>query len=161
MRFVRVVIPIVPALLASACGVPTYLRPDTPSQSASASIPGTKAQILDASIKTLMQDGYQITAVDHATGLISTAPQPMKVTPEEADCGRVKGLAASADPLTYPHPRTRVAFNILAEDGRIEVRSKIDYTLDSESLPTNLTCVSRGVLERKMLNEIKTRIKVM
>lgn len=155
----RLVFPIMAALLISACGVPTYVRPDTPDQSVSASVRDTKAQILDAAVKTLVQDGYQITAVDNATGLVSTAPQPMHVTPEQADCGKVKGLAASADPLTYPHPRTRVAFNILAEDGHIEVRSKIDDSLDNASGRTDMTCVSRGVLDREMLNQIKARLQ--
>lgn len=116
---------------------------------------GTKAQILNAAVKTLVRHGYQITVVDNASGLVSTAPQPMQVTPEEADCGRVKGLAASGDPLTYPQPKTRVAFDILAADGHIEVRSRIDDRLDEGSVQTNLTCVSRGVLDREMLSEIE------
>lgn len=113
---------------------------------------------MDAAVKTLVQNGYQVTAVDNASGLISTAPQPMQVTPEQADCGRVKGLLASADPLTYPQPKTRVAFNILAEDNHIEVRSRIEDRLDPGSVQTNLTCVSRGVLDQQMLNEIKARL---
>lgn len=119
---------------------------------------GSKAQILDAAVKTLVQNGYQITAVDNASGLISTAPQAMPVTPTQADCGRVKGLLASGNPLTYPHPKTRVAFNILAQDNHIEVRSMIDDRLDPGSVQTNLTCVSLGVLDREMLDEIKAKL---
>lgn len=156
--FVRLIIFIGSFLLVSACAVPTYVRPDTPNQSASAFVHGSKTQILDAAVKTLVQNGYQITAVDNASGLISTAPQAMHVTPEQADCGKVKGLLASGDPLTYPHPRTRVAFNILAEDNHIEVLSKIDDRLDPGSVQTNLTCVSRGVLDLEMLNEIKAKL---
>jgi hypothetical protein len=158
MYFVRLVILIVSLLLVSACAGATYLRPDTPNQSASASVQGTKMQILDAAVKTLVQNGYQVAAVDNASGLISTAPQAMHVTPGQADCGKVKGLLASGDPLTYPQPRTRVSFNILVEDNHIEVRSKIDDRLDRGSVQTNLTCVSRGVLDHEMLNEIKARL---
>lgn len=154
----RLVIPIGSFLLMSACAGATYLRPDTPNQSASAFLQGSKMQILDAAVKTFVQHGYQITAVDNASGLISTAPQAMHVTPEQADCGKVKGLLASGDPLTYPQPKTRVAFNILAEDNHIEVRSKIDDRLDPGSAQTNLTCVSRGVLDQEMLNEIKAKL---
>jgi hypothetical protein len=134
------------------------LRPNTPNQSASAFVQGSKTQILGAAVKTLVQNGFQITAVDNASGLISTAPQAMHVTPEQADCGTVKGLLASGNPLTYPYPKTRVAFDILAEDNHIEVRSKIDDRLDPGSVQTNLTCVSRGVLDREMLNKIKTEL---
>jgi hypothetical protein len=156
---VRLFIPIVAFLLVSACAAPTYLRPDVPNQSASASVQGSKAQILDAAVKTLVQDGYQITAVDNASGLVSTASQAMHVTPDQADCGKVKGLLASGDPLTYPQPKTRVAFNILAEDNHIEVRSKIDDRIDGEGgVPNDLTCISRGVLDQEMLNEIKAKL---
>lgn len=155
---VRLAIPIGSLLLLSACAVPTYLRPDTPNQIASESVQGSKAQILDAAVKVLIQNGYQITTVDNASGLISTAPQAMRVTPAQADCGRVKGMLASADPLTYPQPRTRVSLNVLAADNHIEVRSRIDDRLDPGSVQRNLTCVSRGVLEQEMLEEIKARL---
>lgn len=156
----RLVIPIASFLLLSACGAPVYLRPDAPNQIASASVQGSKAQILAAAVKALVQNGYQITTVDNASGLISTAPQPMHVTPEQGDCGKVKGLLASADPLTYSQPRTRVAFNIIVEDNHIEVRSKIDDRLDDEYAHTqrDLPCISRGVLEQEMLDEIKARL---
>lgn len=154
----RLAIPIASLLLLSACAVPRYLPPDTPNQSASASVPGSKAQILDAAVKALIQNGYQITTVDNALGLISTAPQSMRVTPEQADCGRVKGMLASADPLTYRQPRTRVFFSMIVADNHIEVRSRIDDRLDRGSVQRNLTCVSRGVLEREMLKEIKARL---
>jgi hypothetical protein len=158
MCFVRLATLIASFLLLSACAAPTYLRPDTPNQIASASVRGSKAQILDAAVKALVQNGYQITTVDNASGLVSTAPLSIHVTPEQADCGRVKGMLASADPLTYPQPRTRVSFNILVEDNHIEVRSRIDDRLDPGSARRNLTCVSRGVLEQEMLNEIKARL---
>lgn len=154
----RLVIAIVSLLLVSACAAPVYVRPEAPDQSASASVRGTKPQILNAAVKTLVESGYQITAVDNASGLVSTAPKSMQVTPEQADCGRVKGLFASADPLTYPHPNTRVAFNILAADNHIEVRSKIDDRLEPGSIQSNLTCTSRGVLDREMLNAIEARL---
>lgn len=82
----------------------------------------------------------------------------MHVTPEQADCGRVKGVLASADPLTYPQPRTRVSFNILVADNHIEVRSRIDDRLEPGSVQRTLACISRGVLEQEMLNEIKARL---
>lgn len=155
---VRAAIPIASLLLLSGCAVPKYLPPDTPNQSASASVQGSKAQILDAAVKALVQNGYQITTVDNASGLISTAPQTMHVTREQADCGTVKGMLASGDPLTYPQPRTRVSFNMLIADNHIEVRSRIDDRLDTPSGERNLTCVSRGVLEQEMLKEIKARL---
>lgn len=147
------------SLLLSGCGVPTYVRPAGPNPAASEPVRATKAQILDAAVNVLVQDGYQVTVVDHSSGLVSTAPQSRPVTPAQADCGRVKGLIASGDPLTYPQPRTRVAFDIIARDDQIVVRSRIDDHLDSETLPTDLTCVSRGVLERDMLEQIAAHLK--
>lgn len=155
---VRLAISIAFLLLLSACAVPTYVPPDSQNQSASASVQGSKAQILDAAVKALIHNGYQITTVDNASGLISTAPQSMHVTPEQADCGRVKGVLASADPLTYPQPRTRVSFNILVANNHIEVRSRIDDRLEPGSVQRTLACISRGVLEQEMLNEIKARL---
>ena len=155
---VRMLLPVASILLLCSCGVPTYVRPNTPDQSASASVQGTQAQILDAAVKTLVQDGYEVTTVDNASGLISTAPRAMQVTPEQADCGKVQGSLASGDPLTYPRPMTRVAFDILAADNHLEVRSRIDDSIDDGRGPTNLTCVSRGVLDRQMLDQIKARL---
>ncbi|HUN72849.1 MAG TPA: hypothetical protein VMU52_11085 [Steroidobacteraceae bacterium] len=157
-RSVRLAASIGFLFLVAGCAPPAYLHPDTPNQSAAASVQASKAQILDAAVKTLVQDGYQISAVDNATGLVSTAPRAALVTSAQADCGKVKGLLASADPLTYPQPRTRVAFNILAEDNHIEVRSRIDDLLDSEGTQTDLTCASRGLLDQEMLDEIKARL---
>lgn len=154
----RSVILIVSLLLLSACVGARYLPPDTLNQSASAAVQGSKAQIMDAAVKILVQNGYQVTAVDNASGLISTAPQPMQVTPGQADCGKVKGLLASGDPLTYPQPETRVSFNILAADHHIEVRSRIEDRLAPGSVQINLTCVSRGVLDQEMLDEIKAKL---
>jgi len=154
----RLTLPIGALLLVSACAPPAYLHPDTPNQSASASVQASKAQILDAAVKTLVQDGYQISAVDNASGLVSTAPHAAPVTSAQADCGKVKGLLASADPLTYPQPRTTVAFDILAEDNHIEVRSRIDDLLDFEGRQTDLACASRGLLDQEMLDEIKAKL---
>jgi hypothetical protein len=154
----RRVIVIGSLLSLSACAVPTYVRPDAASQSATASVRASKRQIMDAAVKALVQDGYQVTAVDNSSGLISTAPQAMRVVPAQADCGKVKGLLASGDPLTYPQPKTRVAFNVLVEDNHIEVRSRIDDRIDLENGPTDLTCVSRGVLDREMLEEIRAKL---
>ena len=154
----REVIAIGCLLSLSACAVPTYLRPDAPKQSVAASVQASKRQIMDAAVKALVQDGYQVTAVDYPSGLISTAPQAMRVVPAQADCGKVKGLLASGDPLTYPRPQTRVAFNILVEDHHIEVRTRIDDRIDLGNGQTDLTCVSRGVLEREMLAEIKAKL---
>lgn len=146
------------AVLVSACAGARYLRPDTPNQSASAAVHGSKTQIMNAAVKALIQAGYQVTAVDNSSGLIAAAPQPMQVTPQQADCGRVKGLLASGDPLTYRQRATRVAFNILAEDNHIEVRARIADRLDPGSPQTNLTCVSHGVLDQEMLNEIEAKL---
>jgi hypothetical protein len=155
---VRLIIPVGVLLLLSACAPPKYLRPEAPGHGASASVHGSKSRLLDATVKTLVADGYQITAVDNAAGLVSTAARATPVTPAQADCGRVRGLLASADPLTYPHPNTRVAFNILAEDHHIEVRSMIEDHIDSATMPDDLVCTSRGLLEQALLEEIKARL---
>ena len=144
--------------LLSACAEASFVRPDTPNQSASASVQSPKAQILSAAVKTLVEDGYQVTVVDNASGLISTAPRVTTVTPAQADCGRFKGPLGSSEPLAIPQSETHVAFNILAGDNRIEVRSTINYRVDIMGAPNNVTCVSRGILDQTVLNEIKAKL---
>jgi hypothetical protein len=145
-------------LLLSACAEASFVRPDIPNQSASASVQSSKAQILSAAVKTLVEDGYQVTVVDNASGLISTAPRAVTVTPAQVDCGRFKGPLGSSDPLTFAQSETDVAFNILAGDNRIEVRATIDYHVKIMDAQNNVTCVSRGILDQTVLNEIKARL---
>lgn len=154
----RLIVALASLPLLCACAPPTYVRPTIPDQSAAASVQASKAQILDAAVKTLVAHGYQVTAVDNASGLVSTAPQSMPVTPAQADCGRVKGLLASADPLGYPQPNTAVAFNVLAADNHLEVRSRITDRLADGSVQTHLTCASRGLLDQQMLDEIRAAL---
>ncbi len=145
--------------LLAACAPPTYLRPDTANQTVAASVQGTKANILGAAVGALSADGYLISAVDHDTSLVATAPRPMVVTAAQADCGREKAALRTADVLTAVRdPDTFVAFNVFAQDNHIELRATIEDRRNPIDPRTPVTCVSRGVLEQAMLLDIKARL---
>ncbi|EHU1663310.1 hypothetical protein AZ880_RS19930, partial [Acinetobacter baumannii] len=54
-----------------------------------------------------------------------------------------------------------VAYNILIADNSLDVRTTLqgDYKVGDVTQNITLTCVSRGVLEQKMIQKIKAEIK--
>ncbi|QUX88143.1 hypothetical protein AbD4_02386 [Acinetobacter baumannii] len=55
----------------------------------------------------------------------------------------------------------KVAYNILIADNSLDVRTTLqgDYKVGDVTQNITLTCVSRGVLEQKMIQKIKAEIK--
>ena len=143
------------ALVAGCAG--TYARPKTPIQTTSAGVPGkSKVEILIGAPRALVGNGYQITAFDDAAGVISTAPRDLRITPELADCGTTMGI----DYLKDIRTTTRVAFGIIASEGRLEVKANIEgeYKPGSTIQNITLTCVSRGALDQEMLQKVLAAI---
>jgi hypothetical protein len=101
--------------------------------------------LLARSKRALVLGGYQITNADDAAGVISTAPRSLRVTPAIADCGTTMSL----DYLLDNRTDTRVAFGILAADGKLTIRTTIEgqYKPGSAEQNITLTCVSRGSLD--------------
>jgi hypothetical protein len=141
------------ALFVLAGCANTYAPPKTLAQTRSVAVPGkSKAEILMAARRALVGSGYQVTAFDDAAGIISSAPHDLHLTPEAADCGTTMGI----DYLKDVRTTTRVAFGVIASDGKMEVRANIEgeYKPGSAIQNITLTCVSRGILEQEMVQRV-------
>lgn len=135
----------------------TYKAPVTLNQSASEQVGATKDQIFKAAQRALAINGEQIMSANADAGVISTAARDYRLTPDLADCGTTMGI----DYLKDNRTSTKVAYNILIADNSLDVRTTLqgDYKVGDVTQNITLTCVSRGVLEQKMIQKIKAEIK--
>ncbi len=135
----------------------TYKAPVTLNQSASEQVSTTKDQIFKAAQRALAINGEQIMSANADAGVISTAARDYRLTPDLADCGTTLGI----DYLKDNRTSTKVAYNILIADNSLDVRTTLqgDYKVGDVTQNITLTCVSRGVLEQKMIQKIKAEIK--
>lgn len=103
--------------------------------------------------RTVVGDGLQILSADDASGTLSTLPQDYRLTPELADCGTTMGI----DYLKDNRTSSRVGYGFVIDEGSISVRAVLqsEYKPGAVSQNITLTCVSRGVLERRMLDALK------
>lgn len=143
------------ASLTVACAA-TYTQPTSVAPKTSSSVAASKSDILSAAKKVLIGEGYQITNSDDSAGIVSTALRNLRVTPEQADCGNTMGL----DYLKDNRTATRVGFGVIAEEGKITVKSTIEGEYKPGAVDQNipLTCVSRGQLENEILSKITAGI---
>lgn len=148
------------AAALGGCAVPTYLSPSTPSPVASADVQATTSRIMQAVVQTLVADGYQVGATSDSAGLVSSTAQLMTLSSAEVDCGKIKAVLRTADVVSSQRPLIRVAFNVLTADNHLDVRTVIEGSMpglgDRREV---LSCVSRGVLEQRLLDQIKTRLQ--
>lgn len=153
MRFISF---IAIAILIVSCAA-TYKQPTLVAPQISASVSASKEKIMAAAKKVLVLEGFQITSIDDDAGIISTAPKNLHVTPAQADCGTTMGL----DYLKDKRTTTRVAFGVIAEDGRVTVKASIEGEYKPGAVDQNitLTCISRGNIERDMLSKIVSGLK--
>ncbi|OTU62463.1 hypothetical protein [Acinetobacter baumannii] len=135
----------------------TYKAPVTLNQSASEQVSATKDQIFKAAQRALAINGEQIMSANADAGVISTAARDYRLTPDLADCGTTMGI----DYLKDNRTSTKIAYNILIADNSLDVRTTLqgDYKVGDVTQNITLTCVSRGVLEQKMIQKIKAEIK--
>ena len=130
---------------------PTIVAPDT-----SQRIPGSQQVLLRAAKQVLVSEGFQITNADETAGVISTAPKDIRLTPEVADCGTTLGL----DYLKDPRTSSKVGYGVLISENKVTVRASMSATYlpgnDSQSI--TLTCISRGVLERTILEKVSATV---
>lgn len=132
----------------------TYQAPTTTAPEVSVSFRNSKAAIFKAAQQVLVTEGYQITYANEAAGTISTAPQNLRVTDEQADCGTNLGMTYLLDPRT----KMQVAFGVIVEESKLTVRANIqgEFKPGGKSGMANVifTCVSRGTLEKSLLDKI-------
>jgi len=137
--------------LLVACAA-TYEQPTSVAPQITSAISASKSDILRAAKQVLVSEGFQITNSDESAGIISSAPRNLRVSPAQANCGTTMGL----DYLKDNRTSTRVAFGIIAENGKVTVKANIEgeYKPGAVDQDITLTCVSRGVLERDLLTKI-------
>lgn len=100
----------------------------------------------------LLIEGYQIKSFDDDSGIISTDHKTAKLFVDQADCGSTMGL----DYLKDNRTKTEIAINVVIADGLITVKSNIkaNYEVGSATQDLNLSCISKGVIEDKILKKI-------
>jgi hypothetical protein len=142
---------VITAVLLVGCAM-TYEKPVTQSATVSAPTKADKAQVIAAARKVFVREGFQILSADESSGTLSTATRNFRLSPEQADCGTTMGI----DYLKDKRTTSRLAFGVVAEDGRLTVSTTIDGEYKPGAVDQNitLTCVSRGVVERDMLAKI-------
>ncbi len=143
---------VISALMLAGCAA-AYAPPQGSDVTASTAIPKSKSEILAVARQVVVAQGYQITAFDDRAGIVSTAPRNLKIGAEEADCGSTMGINYLWDNRTT----TRVGFGVIAEDGKLQVRANIEgeYRPGSTVQDLTLSCRSKGVLDRDMLQRIQ------
>jgi hypothetical protein len=150
MRFFAIILF---AAVVSACAT-TYQEPTTIAKQKNSNVDASKEHILESAKQVFVSEGYQITNADIDIGIVSTSLRDIRLTPDQADCGTTMGIDSLKDKRTA----TRAGYNVIAEDGKINIFAIIegeDMTgvVDQEK---KLTCISRGTLEDEMLSKIIT-----
>jgi hypothetical protein len=140
--------------VAACSSALTYERPTTSPPVNTISVWAPRSEILRAAKRVLAADGYQILSADDSAGVVSTALRPQRLTAQQADCGKTRGI----DYLTDNRTATRVGFNVVAGDSTLAVRAVIEGEFKpkdrDELYNISLTCVSRGVLEQDISSRI-------
>lgn len=139
------------SLLLTGCAM-NYKPPTALSPMATQRFNHSKSEMFAAARRALVVDGYQIISADLTSGTISTASRDQRVKPDIADCGTTMGI----DYLLDNRTTTQVGMGVIVYDSEINVRASIrgEYKPGSVSQDITLTCVSKGRLERDMLQKI-------
>lgn len=144
-------------LLLVACAA-TYAPPTIAPANVTVSTNASRLELMRAARQVLAIEGYQIASADDASGVISTLPRAMPVSPDHAHCGSNAGVDNAY--LRDTRTQSRLAVNVLARDRSLTVRATVDadYRPGSSMQDMTLTCVSKGVLERAIAAKILAAI---
>ncbi len=139
------------ALIITGCAT-TYQAPVTQSKIYTGNHNSSKGNLMAKAKKILLLEGFQIQSTDDEAGYISTSLKNWKLAPEEASCGTTMGL----DYLKDKRTKTEVAFNVIIDETTISIRSNIqgEYKPGAVDQDITLTCVSKGVIEKKLAQKI-------
>lgn len=144
-------------LVFSGCSA-TYTPPVNSSSNLMVSngVQASKNEILKATQKTLALNGEQISTMDAVNGIITTSPKTLRLTPEHADCGKTMGI----DYLKDNRTNSKMFYNIIAEDNKLTIKGipSAEYRVGAADQDMNLTCVSHGVLEQQLFDQIKNNL---
>lgn len=141
------------AALLTACAA-TYKPPMTAAADVTVPTNAGRAELVRAARQVLAAEGYQIASADEASGVVSTLPRRVRVSPEHADCGANVGVDNAY--LKDTRTQTSIAMNVIAQDKRLTLRASVDadYRPGASMQDMTLTCVSKGVLERSLAEQI-------
>jgi hypothetical protein len=130
----------------------TYNPPRTQKQELTESIDAPKDKIFKVAAFVLRRSGFRFAFADQEEGRITTRPKTMKLTERDCDCGAARGMAFSST----QHTNTDVSYFVLAKDRSIALRCVIDgqYVASDTSMVKRFECVSRGQLEKDMMEKI-------
>jgi hypothetical protein len=114
--------------------------------------PLSTVELLAAAKQVLVAEGFQILKFDEASGSIVTAPTGVHLTVDQADCGKMLGIAYLRD----QRASTDVQYFVDVAGGSITARTAIDglYRTGYGNPDKSLTCTSRGVLESSFLAKV-------
>lgn len=141
----------------SGCAA-TYTPPENtqPTNLLKKPIEANKVTLLKAVKKTLALNGEQIQDSDENTGIITTIPKTIRLNPDLADCGKTMGL----DYLKDNRTNSKFSYNIIVEDNSLTIKGNptAEYRVGASDQDMNLTCVSKGVLENQLFENIKNNL---
>ncbi|MBD3390656.1 MAG: hypothetical protein GF418_01410 [Chitinivibrionales bacterium] len=145
---------LVPAAIVLVAGcVATYSPPRIQREVVETTVDAGKRDIYRVSLHVLRKSGFRFAFADQTEGRITTRPKTLKLTNRECDCGAAMGRTFSSDSRTT----TDVSYFIIARDGGFSLRSIIEgqYVASDTSMVKRFHCVSRGVLEKQLVDDIK------
>lgn len=138
-------------LCITGCAM-TYEQPQTIDHPVTVDHGLRKSDAFNKAAQSLLTQGFQIQSQDKESGYISSTMKNWKLSPAEADCGTTMGI----DYLKDNRTKTEVAFNVLVDDQTLKVKSNIhgEYKPGAADQDITLTCVSRGVIEQALVDDI-------
>lgn len=145
-------ITLIAATIASGCAV-TYQPPAISEANFSIPSPAPKNEVMKQAKSLLLQEGYQIQYADEESGVISTSRKNIRIGPAHADCGSTMGLNYLEDNRT----ETSSSVSVIITEESVEVRSNIEanYRPGDVSQDITLSCVSKGLIENRILQGIQ------
>ena len=148
----KILLAVIAAILVEGCAA-TYQGPTAINIGATERFTQSRAELFKAARRALVADGNQIMSADEASGTISTAARDFRLTPEMADCGTTMGL----DYLKDNRTSGKLAWGLIIDDGRIEIRAQLQAEYKPGAVDQNitLTCRSRGTLENELAGRIR------
>src|SRR6202050_605595 len=151
---------VVAALFAVGCLYPPVTQPP-PDEKQEVVIPLPYDLAWDAVNAVITKNSFNVQAQDMTNGIIEAAG-PL-FTLQDADCGKIKGVAGSY--AADPEPDSSSVYNFLVrprgpEATLVEVRATFNSSVKVPLHPaTDVDCVSHGIQESNLLREVLVAAK--
>jgi hypothetical protein len=151
---------VVAALFAVGCLYPPVTQPP-PDEKQEVVIPLPYDLAWDAVNAVITKNSFHVQAQDMTNGIIEAAG-PL-FTLQDADCGKIKGVAGSY--AADPEPDSSSVYNFLVrprgpEATLVEVRATFNSSVKVPLHPaTDVDCVSHGIQESNLLREVLVAAK--